>query len=425
MVFLGLRASAGCDGRAQPEALAADARRKAMKHLLAVIVLSIILAGCAGGTSTTQQPSSAAAGSKVPPTQVPTASIERPGPAASPSEPAAPTGLIAYWKGSGGIRVINSDGTDERELLPGVPDEQDPLAWSADGSRLLYKTAGGFGLTDAAGSEPQEFKIHCPAGGSSNSELRACQADETGVALSPDGGRLAYSVGEGSFDQAVQSPTAAMVILDIATGRVTRLESTIANGATCGGNHSPAWSPDGKRLAFVRAVRPTSGFTCPEAILTVDVDHGEVRQLVGPGQAPGQLELSWSPDGSRVLVDGFVNLVGDKRNFATDLYTVRSDGTDFHALSNDQVSSLASWTRDQRIVFTRWRSTADTSRGDLWVMDADGANATKLETTIPALTAAGCLICRYPAYSDGIDPFRVRETSPLKRYGSLTLLWQP
>ena len=36
------------------------------------------------------------------------------------------------------IWVVNADGTDAHELLPNVPGSQSPLAWSGDGSRLLY-----------------------------------------------------------------------------------------------------------------------------------------------------------------------------------------------------------------------------------------------------------------------------------------------
>jgi hypothetical protein len=39
---------------------------------------------------------------------------------------------------------------------------------------------------------------------------------------------------------------------------------------------------------------------------------------------------------------------------------------------------------------------------ELWVMDADGANATQIDTNdIAALTAVGCVDCPYPPGSDG------------------------
>ena len=43
-------------------------------------------------------------------------------------------------------------------------------------------------------------------------------------------------------------------------------------------------------------------------------------------------------------------------------------------------------------MFIRWERGA-TGRGDLWIMDADGSNATTLDTTVAAQTAAGCLVC--------------------------------
>ena len=58
-------------------------------------------------------------------------------------------------------------------------------------------------------------------------------------------------------------------------------------------------------------------------------------------------------------------------------------------------------------------------------MDADGEHATVLEATVPALTAAGCLVCWYPGYGDGIDLRAVRQTPPLVRFESTPMLWQP
>ena len=153
--------------------------------------------------------------------------------------------------------------------------------------------------------------------------------------------------------------------------------------------------------------------------MTVNVDDGEVREVVAPGQLGGPLHPSWSPDRSSILVGARVpDLIGG------DIYTVRSDGTGLHPVTSGGIFYGPSWTRDDRIVFIRWASPGlGVYHGDPWVMDADGGNARRLETTIPALSAAGCRICAYPYW--GFDRSAVQLSPPLRMWEMINLLWQP
>jgi dipeptidyl aminopeptidase/acylaminoacyl peptidase len=339
-------------------------------------------------------------------------------PAPTASAVAAPKGLVAYgW--DGGVWVVNTDGTNAHALLPVGAERVSPLAWSADGSRLLYQTGLRLGVIDAAGSEPRELEPRCPIGAGRDPVRTTCRVDYDGFAPSPDGTRVAYPVWDDGGNGA-GAQGSALVVMDIDTGRATRLAST-ESPAPCEMINSPSWSPDGTRLAFGAARGPGGEGGCQLALLTVGADGSDLRQIVAPSRVLGQLQPHWSSDGSRILLDGFVTrLDGEGRNYETDIYMVDSDGTDFRALTADGVSSMGSWTRDGRVAFVRWLATTSTSRGNPWVMAADGGNATKLETTVPALTAAGCLIC----YST-LDNAALREAAPLKRYETTTMFWQP
>jgi hypothetical protein len=117
------------------------------------------------------------------------------------------------------------------------------------------------------------------------------------------------------------------------------------------------------------------------------------------------------------------------------VFSVNVDGTDLeHVMPpswpvlSDGVSARGWTTRDGRIVFIRW-SASDEDRGDLWIVDADGENATPLQATVAALTAAGCTICPYPVYPAGdgtlVDPLVVRTTPAFERFWTTLLFWQP
>ena len=136
------------------------------------------------------------------------------------------------------------------------------------------------------------------------------------------------------------------------------------------------------RLLFGRTSGAATNDGCQEAVLTVNVDGSDVRQVVAPG--PWQLgPLSWSPDGSSILIGtSVIGLTDGMKRVGGDIYTVRSDGTGLRQLTSDGVSYGPSWTRDERIVFIRWLSPTD-HRGDQWVIDADGGNAKRVETALP------------------------------------------
>ena len=91
-------------------------------------------------------------------------------------------------------------------------------------------------------------------------------------AWSPDGKEIAYSCDNAG--------TADIYVLDLATGRERRVTKR-DDAAEVG----PVWSPDGERIAFQQG-----GTT-----YTVDLATGEIKQAIGASFAPGK--PSWSKDG--------------------------------------------------------------------------------------------------------------------------------
>ncbi|HKV89533.1 MAG TPA: prolyl oligopeptidase family serine peptidase [Candidatus Dormibacteraeota bacterium] len=111
------------------------------------------------------------------------------------------------------------------------------------------------------------------------------------VRLSGDGERVAYQVGWA--DQTSRQNRSRIVVR-----RLLDAEPIEPSGGARR-DHSPEWSPDGRRLAFVSRVGPT------DQLFVIDIaSGGETRQLSSvPDGISGP---AWSPDGSRIAFIGLV-----------------------------------------------------------------------------------------------------------------------
>jgi len=107
------------------------------------------------------------------------------------------------------------------------------------------------------------------------------------AALSPDGEFVAYSVlhTEGSGDAQVDRKT--IYLQNIASGDRRQMTSGQRQ------DHSPAWSLDGRQIAFV------SDRASKAQIFVLPVDGGEARQLTSLPQGVGSGPV-WSPDGRSI-----------------------------------------------------------------------------------------------------------------------------
>jgi Tol biopolymer transport system component len=126
-------------------------------------------------------------------------------------------------------------------------------------------------------------------------------------------------------------------------------------------HYQPAWSPDGRRIAF--GVSTADGY----AIYTMNVDGSDLLQIVPSSRnAWGPV---WSPDGTRLA---FSAGPGQKR----EIYTIGADGTDEQQLTTNasDVTGLA-WSPDgTRIAF----ASIHEGTSQIYVMQRDGANPTRL-----------------------------------------------
>jgi dipeptidyl aminopeptidase/acylaminoacyl peptidase len=128
--------------------------------------------------------------------------------------------------------------------------------------------------------------------------------------FSPDGRFLAYVVTDNGRNLRSSDPqeltstgiawygvAADIWLTDLQTGAVRNL--------TKGGNNwAPAFSPDGRTLAFL-GDRSTGGILGPARLWTADLVSGELRQTSNADVREGFTGLQWAADGRSVLVSLF------------------------------------------------------------------------------------------------------------------------
>jgi TolB protein len=139
-----------------------------------------------------------------------------------------------------------------------------------------------------------------------------------------------------------------------------------------GSEHSPVVSPDGKVVAFVRAESGTGPGKKP-SIYLVDMKQSYVRRLTRGRNL--DISPAWSPDGSRLA---FARIRGGR----LDLFTAAADGSDVTRLthtSGDDDDAPAYSPDGKRIVFSRYPGGAENGGpGELWVINARGAGERQL-----------------------------------------------
>jgi Tol biopolymer transport system component len=130
---------------------------------------------------------------------------------------------------------------------------------------------------------------------------------------------------------------------------------------------SPAWSPDGAKIAFVSNRNGSS------QIFLMNADGSNPIQLTFDLRYP--YHLSWSPDGTRIAFSAYQD-----QNSGAQIFVINSDGSHLTRLtdtnSDFDESYDPAWSPDgTRIVFDKGSFLTD-----LYVMNADGSNATWLAT---------------------------------------------
>ena len=247
---------------------------------------------------------------------------------------------------SGHIAVMSSDGSGERKLTGDSPWLATP-AWSPDGRKIAFLkgTLTGWSVyvmnADGSGQRRLTRNTLLPGG----DQLRAFSSP--GLAWSPDGRRIAFvSDRDNNVDVFVMNADG--------TGqqRLTR---------NAGDDHFGAWSPDGHMITF------TSGRDGNVEVYVMKADGSGQRRLThnaGEDTAP-----AWSPGGQRIAF---------RRSHAFSsggsIYVMNADGSGQRRLARGSWQEVApAWSPDGRMIAFFWT--------DIYVMNADGTGLRNLTRT--------------------------------------------
>lgn len=181
------------------------------------------------------------------------------------------------------ICVTSSEGLTSDKVTNSQGRETDP-AWSPDGTRLAYAVDGQIRVKSIWAQKCPE-EDYCDPWLGKVRALTTSGADSE-PDWSPTGSRLVFVSRRGG--------NADLYVVPAAGGAQTRLTR---NGLD---DVHPAWSPNGKTIAFSRA----------SALYAISVD-GRHERALGPGRSP-----AWSPDGAQLAFE-----------WQGDIWLARADGS--------------------------------------------------------------------------------------------------
>ncbi len=194
----------------------------------------------------------------------------------------------------------------------------------------------------------------------------------------------------------------------VGPGGVYVINSDGSNQHSIGSGDQPAWSPNGSKLVF----------KADDGLYVMNPDgSGRVRITAPKNPSPYlydyDSEPAWSPDGAKILFNRWTGCDFDDNCQSITIWTVNANGTNPAQLSNIIAYGGPVWSPDGTKIVFEWLGNDD-RYGDLFTMDSNGSNLTRLTDTpngfegAPSwqpLAPAGC------AYFNPIDcaDFFVRQ----------------
>jgi TolB protein len=208
----------------------------------------------------------------------------------------------------GDIWTMNANGsnltrlTRSSEYTDGYPD------WSPDGGKIAFTST----VADE-GAQPELYLMK--ADGSGDTLLKGARYPALHPTWSPDGKEIAYSSAIRLPAYLTPAPGHIWIVKADGSGEQRRLTTNP------GLYEYPAWSPDGKKIAFVK----------DRNIYVLDTTGGEgganQPRLLTDHLRGRPVDLSWSPDGTELVFASITPQTGD-------VYKMDADGSSVTRLTH-------------------------------------------------------------------------------------------
>ena len=164
----------------------------------------------------------------------------------------------------------------------------------------------------------------------------------------------------------------------------------LRNAGACQDRVTPAWSPNGKRIAFGGNLGALRNNRVEYAeIFVMNADGSSARRLtnVTDGKKPFSIDIrgpAWSPDGKQLVFEVENFETADPPNRRA-LFVVDADGSNLRQLTPWSLNAgdNPDWSPDGRLILFRTVSSSNRHHGNLHTIRPDGTGLTKL-TNYPA-----------------------------------------
>ncbi len=260
-------------------------------------------------------------------------------------------GKIAFTSdrdGNSEIYLMNADGSGQTRITNNSVRDDYPT-WSPNGTKLAFVRQNGstysINLMNADGTNQTQLTTF------TLSNTQPYPYERFGMSWSPDGKKIAF---QDSTD-----------IFTINTDGSNRINLT--NGQFV--NYEPSWSPDSSKITFARSIYSHGYYpnTC-----TMNADGGNVRQITNCVGYCEDRSPAWSPDGGRIAITD-----DDQENAG--ILLINPDGTN---PQYNSYGLKPKWSPDgTKIVFYETEYPGLISQ--IWVMNRNGSGLTQLTNTSP------------------------------------------
>lgn len=257
--------------------------------------------------------------------------------------------IVSNRTGNNDIFLMNSDGTNAKNLTNHKASDVFP-AWSPDGKQIAFTS-----------NRDGDLNIYVMDADGRNLKQVTTGKVNRAPTWSPHRKKIAFNRIVYKSDRFVAFNN---FVMDADGSNMTSLSKKSITNLSKKTIHDadPAWSPDGKKIAF-GSRRNEKGW----GLYLMDANGANVRALSQSGRM-GFVYPAWSPDGNNIA---YTNI--DKNN-AYAIFVSDSDGKNRKQLTTSGFDTYAAWSGDgKQISFVRY-SDVIKKPGSLFVMDANGKN---------------------------------------------------